>query len=104
MKDPKYFDNPTKFNPENFSQEMKDQRNPYAYMAFGVGPRNCVGMRFALLQVKTAIVRLVANYEILECSKTITEMVPDPFSRSFMPKGGIWIKLQKRNRKQLREI
>jgi len=65
-------------------------------MGFGLGPRNCIGMRFALLQVKTAIVRLVANYEVLPCSKTIKEMIPDPLSRSFMPKGGIWMKLQKR--------
>jgi cytochrome P450 len=96
MRDSRFFENPKVFNPDNFSAEKKASRNPYAYMGFGQGPRNCIGMRFALLQVKTAIIRLVANYEVLECSKTVQDLVPDPFSRSFMPKGGIWIKVKQR--------
>ena len=53
MKDEKYFNNPEKFDPDNFSPEKKAERNPYAFLAFGQGPRNCIGMRFALLQVQT---------------------------------------------------
>ena len=53
MKDEKYFSNPEKFDPDNFSPEKKAERNPYAFLAFGQGPRNCIGMRFALLQVQT---------------------------------------------------
>jgi cytochrome P450 len=51
MKDEKYFSNPEKFDPENFSPEKKAERSPYTFLAFGQGPRNCIGMRFALLQV-----------------------------------------------------
>ena len=51
MKEEKYFSNPEKFDPENFSADKKAERNPYTFLAFGQGPRNCVGMRFALLQV-----------------------------------------------------
>jgi len=96
MRDAKFFENPKEFNPDNFSAESKAKRNPYAYMGFGQGPRNCIGMRFALLQVKTAIIRLIANYEIVEGNKTVQELIPDPFSRSFMPKGGIWLKIKQR--------
>jgi len=53
-------------------------------------------MRFALLQLKTAVLRLIANYQVLECSKTVKELAPDPRSRNFMPKGGVWIKVEKR--------
>ena len=41
--DPTYYTNPEVFNPDNFSQEMKSNRHPFAYMPFGLGPRMCIG-------------------------------------------------------------
>ena len=42
-RDPKYFENPLKFDPERFSEENKDKIKPFTYLPFGVGPRNCIG-------------------------------------------------------------
>jgi cytochrome P450 family 6 len=97
MKEEKFYSQPEVFNPDNFSSEKKSERSPYSFLAFGQGPRNCIGMRFALLQVKTAIARLVFNYRILRSEKTVEHLIPDPMSRSMMPKGGIWVKVQKRS-------
>lgn len=96
MKDEKYFPNPEEFNPDNFSPERKAERNPYAFLAFGQGPRNCIGMRFGLLQVKTAIIRLIANYKVKPCSKTVEKLYPNPMSQSLQPKGDVWVKVQER--------
>jgi len=96
MRDGLFYNQPEVFNPGNFSPEKKSERSPYAFLAFGQGPRNCIGMRFALLQVKTAIARLVFNYKILRSGKTVDQLIPDPMSRSAMPKGGIWLKVVKR--------
>ncbi len=96
MKDEALFPNPDEFNPDNFSHERKAERGPYPYMAFGHGPRNCIGMRFALLQLKSAITRLLAKYKLVPCDKTVDRLDPDPLSRQFQPKGGIWMKVQKR--------
>jgi len=94
MRDEKFFSNPNEFNPDNFSPEKKSERNPYAFLAFGQGPRNCIGMRFALLQVKAAIVRLMANYKLVPCSKTPEALVPD--QKNLQPKGSVLLKVEQR--------
>lgn len=42
-RDPKYFPDPDRFDPERFSVENRDQIQPFTYIPFGVGPRNCIG-------------------------------------------------------------
>ena len=94
--DDEFFSNANKFNPENFLEESKQNRSPYAYSTFGHGPRNCVGMRFALMQMKLILVHMVRNFKILECEKTPKELDPDPMHTSQLPKGGLWVKLEAR--------
>lgn len=36
----------------------------YAFVPFGAGPRNCVGMRLALLEAKMALVALIQHFNI----------------------------------------
>jgi hypothetical protein len=42
-RDAQYFPNPLKFDPERFSEENKHNIQPFTYMPFGYGPRNCIG-------------------------------------------------------------
>ena len=94
--DDEFFPEASKFNPENFLEESKQKRSPYIYSAFGHGPRNCIGMRFAILQVKLVLVHMIRNFKVLECEKTPKELVPDPTDTASLPKGGLWVKLEER--------
>ena len=53
-----------------FTPENKAKRHPYAWIPFGVGPRNCVGMRFALTELKMAAVAVVQNFTVVRCDET----------------------------------
>ncbi|CAL8086076.1 unnamed protein product [Orchesella dallaii] len=86
--DKKYYNNPDKFDPEHFSPDKKAERVSYAYLPFGMGPRNCVGMRFALVKTKAAVAHLISHFRIEPTEKT-----PVPIKvhwtgiQAFPPKG-----------------
>ncbi|XP_046449638.1 cytochrome P450 3A14-like [Daphnia pulex] len=65
-----YYPDPEKFDPERWSPENKANRSPYAYMAFGTGPRNCVGMRFAMEEMKMALCSLVQKFRFFPVEET----------------------------------
>lgn len=53
-----------------FSKENKQNIYPYTYLPFGIGPRNCIGMRFAVVMVKLALVEVLQNYSFSVCKET----------------------------------
>ncbi|XP_023239198.1 cytochrome P450 3A9-like [Centruroides sculpturatus] len=54
--DPKYFPDPDKFDPERFLSH-KNNMLPFTNLSFGIGPRNCIAKRFALMEVKMALAK-----------------------------------------------
>ncbi|XP_031462439.1 cytochrome P450 3A9-like [Phasianus colchicus] len=69
-RNPEYWPNPDEFRPERFSKENKDNIDPYTYLPFGAGPRNCIGMRFALLTLKVAIAAVLQHFTFQVCKET----------------------------------
>lgn len=90
------YENPKKFDPERFSDENKSNVNPSMYMPFGIGPRNCIGSRFALMQMKCAFYYLLLNFTLEVCDKTQIPLKLVKGTRT-QPEKGIWLELRPRN-------
>nr|WDY85978.1 cytochrome P450 6HY4 [Pagiophloeus tsushimanus] len=60
--DPEYYPNPERFDPENFSPENKAKRPDFTWIPFGEGPRQCIGLRFGIMQSKVGIVSLLKDF------------------------------------------
>ncbi|XP_055923185.1 cytochrome P450 4d2-like isoform X2 [Eupeodes corollae] len=66
MKNPQIFPEPEKFLPERQTPD-----NPYAFIPFSAGPRNCIGQRYAMLEIKTIITKVLRHYELLPLGQPV---------------------------------
>ncbi|KAH8342599.1 hypothetical protein KR084_012538, partial [Drosophila pseudotakahashii] len=97
--DPQYYENPQAFKPERFLEVnggVKKYRDQGVYLPFGNGPRICPGIRFALTQLKAALVEIVRNFDINVNPKTRSDdRLDDTFFMATL-KGGIYLHFKER--------
>ena len=63
-RDPEQFPQPEKYIPERFLPENSIKRHPFAFVPFSGGPRNCIGQRYAWLEMKVIITNILRNFRI----------------------------------------
>ena len=61
---PDHWPDPGRFDPGRFRPEVAEQRDRYAYLPFGGGPRSCIGERFAMLEATLALAVLLRRFEV----------------------------------------
>lgn len=95
---PDYYDEPEIFNPDRFLSNGNASSKAMTFLTFGIGPRQCIGNRFALLETKVVLFHLLARCNLKVCSKT---SVPLKLSKKTFARNadnGFWMKIEKRKK------
>nr|AHJ10936.1 cytochrome P450 6FX1 [Chironomus kiiensis] len=94
--DPEFYPNPEVFDPDRFLPEEIEKRPTCSFMPFGHGPRNCIGLRFGVVQAQIGLAMLLNNFKFETCSKTVNPIEFKKFSNIMLsPIGGINLKVSK---------
>lgn len=63
-RDPCNWEKPNTFDPDRFLPERRMGQNPLAFQPFGAGPRNCIGMRFAHMEMRFTLAHVLRKYRL----------------------------------------
>ncbi|CAG2107352.1 unnamed protein product [Medioppia subpectinata] len=84
--DPDHYPNPFAFKPDRFLPENRHNIKPYTYLPFGSGPRNCIAMRFGLLEAKLVLAKMIQQFRFYSVPNTDVPVVFNAGSILLEPK------------------
>jgi len=61
-RDPRYFPDPEKFDPERWRTERAKRLPRFAYFPFGGGPRQCIGASFAMMEAALLLATIAQQF------------------------------------------
>jgi cytochrome P450 len=92
-RDPRYHENPERFDPDRWTTEYGKALPRFAYFPFGGGPRQCIGAGFAMTEVRLILATVAQRFRM--------DLAPgqrvEPYaSITLRPKDGIRMTLAER--------
>jgi cytochrome P450 len=91
---PKWWTEPDKFDPERFLPERTVGRLRGAYLPFGLGPRTCIGLNFAMTEILVVLAFIMQRFRV-ELAMDPAKMKLDA-SVTLRPRAGVPIRIHKR--------
>ncbi len=87
---PELWRDPDRFNPERFAASQNEGRQPFCLVGFGGGPRVCVGLAFAQMQMRIVMAYLLRTlrFELLPGQRFDPVAVP-----TRMPRDGLRVRV-----------
>lgn len=92
-RNPAYWENPDKFDPNRFSAENKKKHTPSSFLPFGGGPRLCIGKNFAQMEMQFILAMLIKRYKFVLSPGQKIDFKP---LLTLCPSNGIKVRVQKR--------
>ena len=91
---PDFWEDPEHFDPERFAESSARARHSYAMFPFGGGPRKCIGVNFAMMEMQLVLPMLVQTFD--------WRLVPGREPKieaglTLRPANGCWVSLRERD-------
>ncbi|MEM7036414.1 MAG: cytochrome P450 [Bacteroidota bacterium] len=85
-RDPRFWDDPKRFDPERFTPEREKERPKFVYFPFGGGPRICIGTKFAMMEAVLALGMMLRRFRVEPVDPDNVEM---DLTMTLRPRGGL---------------
>jgi cytochrome P450 len=92
-RDPRFWDEPERFRPERWENELARRLPRGVYFPFGGGPRVCIGNHFAMLEAVLLLATLCQEHRLTRPAGQALELAP---SITLRPRGGLPMKVERR--------
>lgn len=89
-----FWEKPDVFSPERFDPSHEEnKRSSYAYVPFGGGPRVCIGVNFAVMELVVILATITQRYKVIVDKQDRHQMTAH---LTMTPKYGVKIRLESR--------
>lgn len=90
----KYFNDPLKFQPERWNEDLEKHLPKGVYFPFGDGPRICLGKNFAQMEAVLILATIAQNFQLTLLPEQALTPLP---SMTLRPKTGIMVQVTTRS-------